>query len=141
MIEIDIKESTPEYTSFIYATWLHSYKHGSYFAKRITNTIFFKWHHKVIEKILDRDSVKILVASPKEEPNIVLGYLVYETMEDKQVIHYIYVKKSFRRFGIATKLLKESGVELKDCSFDHWCFDTDWICAKLPTLIYNPYLL
>lgn len=141
MIDIDIKRATNDTIPFVYSTWLYCFRYYSYFCKRIKNSIFFKNHHKLLDNIISQSSTQILIAHSSEEPEVILGYIVYELMPH-ETIHFIYVKNSFRKFGIAKSLLKESKLQLKETSFSHWCFDTDWIMAKYPDqLTYNPYII
>lgn len=134
-IELSIRFAYDKDLPFIFATWLHSYKHSSYFAKKISGPVFFRAHHEVIEDILARDTATAIVANPKDDPDLILGFFVYEP----GIAHYVYVKGSFRDFGISRALAEHSKLNLEECSFTHWCFDTDWILEKHPKLIYNPY--
>lgn len=140
--DILIRDHKESDISFVYATWLHTYKHNSYFAKRIRDHVFFKYHHKIIEGILNRTTSKILIAADKADPDVILGYIVYESFgTDTNIVHFIYIKKNFRGFGISRKLFVESKLKLPELMFSHWCFDVNWILAKHPDLIYNPYLV
>lgn len=134
--EIELRVAKPEDLNFIFATWLKSYRHSSQFARRISNTVFFTWHHKVIERLIGRGA-QISVAHPKGEPDVILGYGCAELFDGQPVVHFIYVKKPFRRMGVATKLLEG----LTPTLFTHWTADTEWIVKKRPELMYNPYLI
>lgn len=133
--EIQIRTAMPDDLSFIYSTWLRSYRHASQFAKRMTNEIFYEMHHKVIDRFIERGG-QIFIAHPKGDSETILGYLCADTA--MPVIQYVYVKKSFRKMGIATALHKNASAAIM---FSHWTNDTDWIVKKLKNLIYNPYLL
>lgn len=133
--EIEIRPAVPADLNFIYATWLKSYRHASQFAKKISNDIFFDMHQKVIERFLSRLGATVLIAYPKGEPEVILGYIAYDT--DQNVVQYIYVKRTFRKMGIGAALAKEATPRI----FTHWTYDVDWIHKKYPELIYNPYFL
>lgn len=138
MEAIKIRAASESDKPFIYANWLRHYKNRSYFAKRIRNSVFYKWHHLVLEKILDRSSTKILIAHPPEEAELILGFMVYEDQPDGSVIHFVYIKPQFKRMGIAKKLF--ASADLKESQyFTHWTFDVDELIQKLPNLIYDPY--
>jgi hypothetical protein len=123
---------------FIFATWLRSYRHSSTFAKKISNEIYYSRHHLVIDLILKREGSKVLVAHPEEDPDIILGYVVTEVQADgAEVVHYTYVKKSFRRMGIAEGLWKELD-KSKDYAFTHYTTDAEWLTKKY-NLTYDPY--
>ena len=135
--DIEIREAFLEDVSFIFATWLRSYRHSSSFAKKISNEIYYARHHLVIDLILKREGSKVLVAHPKGEPDVILGYVVIEKQLDgADVCHYTYVKKSFRQMGIASALWKV--FDKKDYTITHYTTDADWLVKKY-NLTYDPY--
>lgn len=136
--DIEVRLAYLEDLNFIFATWLKSYRHASSFARKISNDIFYKRHHLVIDLILKREGSRVLVAHPTGEPNVILGYVVSEKQPDgADVLHYVYVKKSFRQMGIG-KALWGSLLE-KPQVFTHFTADTDWIIRKYENLTYDPY--
>lgn len=136
MIKIDVRSASEKDLSFVYATWLHNYQHNSYHAKKIRSSIFYKNHQKVLHSIVNNETTKIYIASPQGESEVILGYMV----TGPQCVHFLYVKKTFRGFGVAKTLAQASRLDLDECSFSHWCIDTNWIVEKHPKLTYNPYL-
>lgn len=122
---------------FIFATWLKSYRYASTFARKISNDIYYKRHHMVIDLILKREGSVVLVAHPKGEPNVILGYMVAENQGGEDVIHYTYIKKSFRQMGIAGKLWDKLD-KTKKYLFTHYTVDSDWLVKKF-NLTYDPY--
>lgn len=134
---IEVRAAIVDDLPFIFSTWLRSYRHSSNFAKKISNATFFAWHHKVIERFIERGG-KVLVAHAVGEPGVILGYFCSEN--DNSIVQYVYVKKAFRKMGIAKELFKVSAVP-NNANFTHWTLDTNWITKKLTELNYNPYLL
>ena len=130
--------ATEDDIGFIFNSWLKSYR-NSYFAKPISNTVYFAEHHKVIEKLAKTS--QILIACNKEDEAQIYGYVCAEKVDGIFVIHYAYVKQPFRRLGIAKLLLS---------SFDHdfsqaavYTHNTN-IGEKLSmkyNLVYHPYLI
>jgi ribosomal protein S18 acetylase RimI-like enzyme len=140
MAEIEVRDAYLEDVSFIFATLLRSYRHASNFARKISNDVFYKYHHAFLDACLKRPGSKVIVAHPKGEPDIILGYLLSETRADgESVIHYSYVKKSFRQMGVARALW--ATLEKKPYTITHFTVDADWITKKYTNLTYNPYLL
>jgi hypothetical protein len=134
---ITIRPASSRDEAFILATWLRSFRHGSMFARRLTNDVFFTNHHPIATSILARSET--LVAHLDDDPNVILGYLVTEG----QVLHFAYVKKEFRRMRVLTQLLDEShfpadldGVEVSHPTFD-WL---EFMAPKFPGSRSNPYL-
>ena len=68
--------------------------------------------------------------------SVVLGYLVSEP----QIIHYVFVKESFRRFGIARMLFDHEHDDLGLTECTHKTFISDEIIRN-HGLVYNPFLL
>ncbi len=140
---MSVRSIQPSDTSFIMNSWLKSYRYDSYFTKRITDTIFYKYHHVICTRILERPTTQVLVACDPEDSNVIYGYLVYEkdANSSKYVVHYGYVKGPFRTLGIVSTLLKASELDLNESYVSHWTTATDWIIKKFPNLTYVPYLI
>ncbi len=117
----------------IYNSWLKEYYYST---KYITATLFNKEYHKVIEYILSYSSVMILCN--KDEIDHIIGYIVYTN----DVIHWIYIKSSFRLMGLGRKLLqriKQNNDEVICTHYGH-IFKDKRIVEKYK-LIYNPFSL
>lgn len=127
--------------NFIFNSWLKSNR-NSYHTKHVVNDIYFFEHKMIIQYLMDTSD--FLVAVNPEDPDQIYGYICYEHIKDEiPVIHYIYVKYTYRKLGIAKQLLTKAVPT----------FDTDPVCIshfnkvvidKLPgkdLLVYNPYLL
>jgi hypothetical protein len=94
-----IRASIPEDVHFLYSTWLNdvwSKQRGAGLRK----TLFFKEYPKVLDRLLARDDVRVSIATPLDEPIVILGYIVF----DQQAIYYSFVKSLFRKCGIGTSL-------------------------------------
>jgi hypothetical protein len=137
MVAIEIRNAVTDDLPFIFATWLRSYRHSSQFAKKISNDVYFKYHHAAIERIISRGGI-IKIANIVGDPNVILGYACLEAQGGTDmVVHYVYVKKNFRKMGIASRLYKPE----KGDYFTHLTDDVTWALAKYDGLIYNPYRL
>lgn len=137
-MQIAIRIMEPGDKNFILSTWLRSYKHSSSFAKRITNSIYYFFHHNIVTNILERPDTKVTVACNPQDPNVIYAYLVQGGFEDQVVVHYIYVKAPFRGLGIAGRLAEEIPAKFV---FSHWTFSCDRIVDKYPGACFVPYLL
>lgn len=128
----DLRPGMAADQNFIFATWLRSYKHSSQFARRVPDRLFYKFHQAAIARILGRGA-ETLVCTPPGEPELILGYSVREGV----TLHFVYVKKPFRRRGIGLALLRPAP-EL----FTHWTNDWDVLKEKAcPDAQYNPYVI
>jgi len=124
--------------SFIYSSWLKTYKKASYFAKRIRNDVFFKEHHKIIDYLFSKPTIAVLIACPKGDPDTITGYLVYEP---NKVVHFIYIKDAYRSMGIARVLFEKALIDPSHITFSHWTNAVDEFIKKYPEIIYDPYAL
>lgn len=141
MDAIHTRPYTKEDEAFIFATWLRSYRNSSQFARNIEHDTFYKWHHLIVERILERPTSRTLVAHPKDDPNIILGYLVTETQAPENYIHWVFVKRPFRRMGVARKLFQAAEVNMDTAHFTHWTFTVNDLIQKFPKLRYLPYAI
>lgn len=102
-----IRESVESDRPFILATWLKGLKFGSIWYKLIDDKIYYRVYHAVIETLLNKPGVVVKVACLKEDPQVILGYGVFENNK----IHWVQVKKAWRNIGIARSLVpKEANV-------------------------------
>lgn len=90
--------------SFVYSTWLIGLYYGNPWYGEIEKDTYMRNYHKILENILNRPGVEVKVACYAEDPDIILGYSV--TQND--VLHWVYVKHAWRKFGIAKKLVPEN---------------------------------
>lgn len=141
MDAIKVRELGEREHPFLFSSWLNSYRRRSSFARRITDKVFFSRHHAVIERILQRPSTTVLVATPVGEPDTFLGYLIVERALGMTILHFAYVKDAWRRMGVMKALVAAAGIDPNACVFTHRTYDLEWIERKFPALVYDPYLI
>ena len=117
--------------NLVFATWLKSYQTSSIHAKGIPKDLFFAEHHRLIERIFERDPVVRLAVLP-DDHDVVLGWVV----GTPGIVHYVYVKPSFRRYGIARALLKPFGDKF---TYTHATYVLRDLYPRLDGCVYNPY--
>lgn len=125
---------------FIYATWLKSYKASSYFAKRISNAVYYKKHAEIISHILEKPTSKTFIAHPIDDTDTICGYLTCEPGK-VSTAHFVYVKEAFRNMGIARALFLAADVIPDYLIFTHWSYPMDEFVQKYENMIYDPYAL
>jgi len=101
---LQVRYLKDEDINFIYNSFLKSLKHAF---SSVPSEIYFNHLKLVLLKILERATV--LVVHLKEDPNKILGYLIYERIKGIYVLHYVYVKHVYRNLKIASGLIKSSG--------------------------------
>lgn len=135
MTDLLVRIMQPSEFVYVKATWLKHYKEHSEFARPIRDSIYFPAHSKVVDRILKR--ARVAIASHIDEPDVILGFLVYEHF-DLPVIHYAYVVNRARKLGVATEMLK--AVKISDTFlFTHRTPDAKALQVKNPHMTYDPY--
>ena len=126
-LPIDLRPCSDIDTPFIFSSWLRSYASSAYGGDN-----YYKRHHQVIEQLMARPGVRMLAATPKEDPQTIIGW----SAQEDSVLHYVYVKEAFRRMGVATLLVGEY-----DTITHLTPYGLKWMQAsKQETSVYDPYL-
>ncbi len=102
ILPIQIRKAQRSDVPFITSSWLKSNRDG-FMVRSVPNTVYYHQHHKILEAIMPNGIV--IVACNEEDPDQILGWCCAEVVDTALVIHYIYIKQPFRKFGIATKLV------------------------------------
>jgi hypothetical protein len=125
-------------SNFIYNSWLKSFRNGT-MTKNVPNAIYFTNHHKIIDKLLR--TAKTIVCCNTEDPSIIYGFINYEIVDDQFVLHYVYVKHTYRKLGIAKNLLAQTGHSFEKLGC--YTHQTQFMIAQEESLklVYHPYLL
>lgn len=101
---IAIRDAVDADKPFILATWLRGLRFGNDWFLTIDPKAYFKSYHDVIANIINKSHTTIKIACLKEDPNVILGYCVY----NNNAIHWVFVKKAWRSIGIAKNLVPEN---------------------------------
>ena len=133
---------------FITNSWLKSYRDGLA-VRAIPHDVYYYHQHKLIEKLLPR--CVNLVVCRSDDPDQILAYVIAEKMDTALVIHYMYVKHTFRRLGLATQMvdkLRESEgdppVMITHRTYAYQKIRETWEANgkenKMQGWVYNPFL-
>lgn len=114
-IDYTFRQANGDDLNFIYSTWLDSFHDDSCFGRMSFNRMFYNFYRHVIDLILSKPDTKVLVATVKEEPLVILSFLVFEP----KVIHYVYTKMPFRRLGLASSLIQKAFNPFRTLYFTH----------------------
>ena len=138
LAKIQFRLACPEDESFIFNSWLKSYR-DSDSVKHITNTVYFKRHHEKIEKLLKTSSV-VCAVNP-DDPRQIFGYVVFQIIDEVVCVHYIYVKQPYRGLGIARSIMRAIKPDLGQSAFvfTHLTKTGKSLYSKFMGL-YDPYL-
>lgn len=133
-----LRTATNQDISFLFSSWLKSFRESPTM-QPITTATYYDYFHRTLESVYAKSAV--IVACDPEDPNTVYGYAVAELKEETLVLHWVYVKFSFRGFGIAkameAELLK---IPHKTVAFSCRTRTVDSL-NKNRKYVYNPFLL
>ena len=117
---------------FIYSSWLKSFRRSP-FAAQISNALYFDGQHKRITHILAKPETNVICVCNPEDASQIYGWICAEIGGPITVVHYVYVKRTYRGFGIGKGLIESLGS--KNFIFTH---DTGF--AQKFGGVYSPYL-
>lgn len=138
MVKVKFRPPTLEDKNFILNSWLKSYR-NSPFAKQMINPVYFKNHEKLLKTLIS--SCLITIACNPEDEWQVYGYIVFENLgNDVSVIHYAYVKRTFRKLGIAKQIFESINPQNTPSFYTHHTKHVDYLKNKA-SLIFDPYKL
>lgn len=130
--------------ALIYISLLRSYRKIGAGATGIPKEVFYNQHKLVVEKILE-NCLGICAVNPGD-PHQIYGYVLFEP-GPFPILHYVYVKQTFRQMGLGNWLLGQIGQivgpdgEAKPVVITHrTTVFRDYIEPK-GNYTYNPYLL
>lgn len=134
--------------NFIYNSWLKQIE-GSYSTFGISKKVFYSIYPNVITDLLK--SSKTIVAVDSTDHEHIYGYITFFPHYEGNniILHFVFVKSSFRRWGIANAL-KQAAIDLENEQMKSpKLYSThsttrpgnkDVLTTKWD-LIYNPYLI
>lgn len=91
-------------------TWKRSFR-DSPFAGPIPNHIYHRVYGEVLDYLMEREDVRVEIAANPDFEHQVFGYVVTEEGFDAPTLHWIYVKRVYRGYGVARELLKRAGID------------------------------
>lgn len=135
--QVRLRPATEADVPFIFNSWLRCYRHSQN-TRGAENPVYFAQHHKVLEGLCKQ--AEIIVACNSEDISQIYGYVCHEKVDDVPVMHFIYVKEIYRKFGVSNLLLETLNIS-KDTPFfyTHRTFISESLEKKF-RMIYNPYL-
>jgi hypothetical protein len=122
----------------VYGTWLRNmYENCSHF-RQVRHGNYRKGQARIIDHLL-RGANVLMASAPGGGSD--MGWVCYEQKGGDFILHYIYVRSTFRRNGIATALLRHAGCDVgaQPITCTHWTDIMPRYRQKWQ-LNYNPYI-
>lgn len=138
-LPIKLRAATTDDASLIYSSWLKSNR-DSGFAKDVGTDRYFNNHKQLVADIVNRAGA--IVACNPDDPTTIYGWICVERLPaEVLVVHYVYVKYTFRQLGVARRLWQAINPDGEEVLTTH-AFNgfRDLRRAGYP-LVYDPYLL
>lgn len=104
---IDFRPYSIDDIPLIRSSWANSFYKGNHSHKLIPPDDFHHMHRSIIDRFFMRPKATIIVCCEKKDPNNILGWVALEIFPTVTVIHYIYVKFSYKGEKISSKLLEK----------------------------------
>lgn len=113
---------------FIYKSILLGTYHGNRYGKggksdsrapvdyfsSIPQDVFMSKYHEYLDVLFTRPTAECRIACLNSDPDVILGFCVYEThpsmgpIPQESVLHFVFVKPQWRGIGIATQLVPKT---------------------------------
>lgn len=133
-LPLKITEPTEDDLAFIVDGWIRTYRKSTG-TKGVPSEVYYRYHRNLIMRTLAESEV--FIAKHSEHDDQLYGFIAFEERREGTVIHYIYVKRLFRKFGIASELLKQ--IPIAEFGFySHDTYASKFIAPK--GYVFNPYL-
>lgn len=139
LLPILIRLKTENDDNFVCSTWIRN-QYASLPYNFMTWNVFKDNKCQEIEEIFTVSQT--LIACLSDDPETILGFLTYSTLNSQFIIHYAYVKQAYRKNKIMTDLLETAipkyEQELLVCSNINQSYP---YLKKHLQLTYNPYVV
>ncbi len=109
-----IRPPNPNDLNFIYSSWLNSYNDHNKF-QPIKGPAYYGYHKLLINKLLNQSLVSV-ICNPDDTEQI-LGYAIYQIQNDSLILHWLYIKYSFRQLGLSKYLINSLLDNIKNKTF------------------------
>ena len=128
-------------------SWLNSHRQ-SFHVRGVEGPVYYAEQRRIIETLMPRSLV--LIACDPTMPSSIFGWMVAEVVDEKLVVHFLYVKGAFQDHGVGTALVEallEQEPDISDLVYTHqtrsgrkWA---EKMAERSPDLsvAYNPFLL
>lgn len=101
-IPVKVRQMCEDDLALICRSWVDSYA-DSRLARTMKPTVYRDRQLRLVRAILARPTTHAIVATPPDDDLVILAWAVLEAPD---VVHYVFTKRQFRRFGLAGELLK-----------------------------------
>lgn len=127
-----IRAYKPEDFNFVSATLLRGLYYGGTVFSDMPKQSFMTNYQPVVKALVDKNDV--WVACLVDDPDVILGYSIVS--KDFAAIHWVFVKKLFRKKGIARSILPQFPTAVT-----HLTALGKTLLTKFPDCVFDPFKL
>lgn len=102
---VEYRVGTEADAPFIFSSWLRSFRQARS-NHLVSPEVYFANQKAIVERILSATHLVVGVLANPDDREHIIGYVVAEWVPGGFVIHWLYVKATFRRMGFADVLLR-----------------------------------
>jgi len=102
-LQVEVRKAVTSDYPLILSSWLKGCYHLCSAFKDMPKSLYYGVHEPCLKAILATSDTMCVV--DHQDPDHILGYIVYKDYGFFTVIHWIYIKQQFRDFGMAKYLL------------------------------------
>lgn len=101
----ELRDAREDDTGFVIGSWLESHHRGSKLARRVRWADYRDPQRRICRRLLRRGVC--VVACDPEAPDHLHGFALGERAGSRLVLHFVYVRQTRRRAGLASALVRE----------------------------------
>lgn len=122
-LELGVRRGRHADLNFVFDTWINSFRKASEFSRKIHRKVYEHDHRRLVQRCLARPTTVIWIAHAKDNEDVIYGYIVVEGGFDREVVHYLYVKGTWQRMGVATFLIGHALQHPERIYMSHYTFN------------------
>lgn len=93
---------------FVYSSWLKSFRHAY---RKSPPRFYYAYYHPLITKLLARGDTTVCMACDGADQGFIVGWVCATRLPSGgTVLHWVYVKRTYRQLGLATALCAQAGI-------------------------------
>lgn len=119
------------YRGTLYKDFVHTLRAGNDWFKLIDDDAYYQTYKKVMPMLLSRADTSVRLACLADALDVCIGWAVLEG----EKLHYVFVRKDFRRQGIGTELLPKEITTITHLTWHGQLFRN----KRFPQSKFNPF--
>jgi len=137
---------TEEDLGRIFSDWLRSNRDAPGL-KVIPSETYYYSHHRILESLWNDPTAAWVLAVSKDDPTFVYAWACAQQATtaagSSLIVHYVYTRQKFRRFGIASRLLSTIGAkpDFPLVTTAHSYAGRELVKSFGAVELHNPYLI